>query len=128
MRWAMLVIVLLLGVWLTTTVASGSFSGRPLLHLVDRTPVVVRGSGFEAGERVSVALSAGTRSIRRAQATEAGTFVVRFGVSLGRCTGYSLQAYGSAGSRARLLSRVALACISSVRPGSPNPLPLDPGK
>jgi hypothetical protein len=114
----MLVIVLLLGVSLPATLASGSFSARPVLRLVDRTPVVVRGSGFEAGEQVSVALSAGTRSVRRAQATEAGTFVVRYGVSLGRCARYSVQAFGSAGSRARLLSHLELACISTAKPGS----------
>jgi hypothetical protein len=112
----MLVIVLLLGVSLPATVASGSFSGRPALRLVDRSPVVVRGTGFEAAEHVSVSLSVGTRSVRRAQATETGTLVVRFGVSLGRCARYSIQAFGSAGSRARLLSRVALPCISS-KPG-----------
>jgi hypothetical protein len=115
----MLAIVLLLGVSLPATVASGSFSARPALRLVDRTPVVVRGSGFDAGEQVSVALSAGTRSLRRAQATEAGTFVVRFGVSLGRCARYSVQAFGSAGNRARLFSRIALACVSGVRPDAP---------
>ncbi len=113
----MLLIVLLLGTSLSATVALGSFSGRSSLRLVDRTPVIVRGSGFAAGEQVSVALSAGTRSVRRAQATEAGTFVVRFGLSLGRCARYSIQAVGSTGSRARLVSRIALACVSGVRPG-----------
>jgi hypothetical protein len=114
----MLGIVLLLGVALTATVASASFFGRPGLRLVDRSPVVVRGSGFAAGEQVTIAFSAGTRSVRRAQATDAGTFVVRFGVSLGRCARYSVQAFGSAGSRARLLSRLELACISSAKPGN----------
>jgi hypothetical protein len=108
----MLVIVLLLGVSLPATVASGSFSGRPALRLVDRVPVVVRGSGFGAGEQVSVALSAGTRSLRRVEATEAGTFLVRFGASLVRCARFFVQAVGSSGSRARLYSRVALACVS----------------
>jgi hypothetical protein len=116
----MLVVVLLLGVALSVTVASGSFSGRPALRLVDRAPVVVRGSGFDAGEQVSVALLAGTRSVRRAPASQAGAFVVRFGVSLGRCARYSVQAFGSAGSRARLVSRVALACVSRI-PDQPKP-------
>jgi hypothetical protein len=124
----MLVIVLLLGILLPATVGSASFSDRPALRLVDRTPVVVRGSGFEAGEQVSVALSAGTRSVRRAQATETGAFLVRFGVSLGRCARYSVQAFGSAGNRARLFSRVALACISSGKSGGSDRRPVDPGK
>jgi hypothetical protein len=115
----MVVIVLLLGVSLPATVASGSFSDRGGLRLVDRSPVVVRGTGFEAAEQVSISLSAGTRSVRRAQATETGTFVVRFSVSLGRCARYSVQAFGSGGSRARLVSRVALACVSNVRPVGP---------
>jgi hypothetical protein len=114
----MLVIVLLLGVSLPATVASGSFADRPVLRLVDRAPVVVRGSGFDAGEQVSVALSAGTRSVRRAQATDTGAFLVRFGVSLGRCARYSVQAFGSTGSRARIVSRVALACVSSGKQGT----------
>ena len=125
----MLPIVLLLGVALSATAASGSFSGRPALRLVDRAPVVVRGSGFDAGEQVSVTLSVGTRSVRRAQATETGAFLVRFGVSLGRCARYSVQAFGSGGSRARLVSRVALACISHVRPGGGNrPSPGEPNR
>lgn len=114
----MLVIVLLLGVFLPAAVASGSFSGSPVLRIADRTPVVLHGSGFAAGERVSVALSAGVRSVRIVDSSESGTFVVRFGISLGRCARYSVQAIGATGTRARLVSRRGLACVTSVKPGT----------
>jgi hypothetical protein len=123
MKQATLVILLLLGVLLPTAIASGSFAGSPTLRLADRSPVTVRGLGFAAGERVSVALAAGTRSVRTTQVSANGTFVVRFSVSLGRCTRYTVQAFGSTGTRARLSSRRALACISvnKPRPGGLKP-------
>lgn len=84
---------------------------RPTVRVVDRTPLVVRGSGFVAEERVTVVVAAGSRWTRRVAATARGTFVARFAVSLGRCARYSVQAFGSAGSRARLLpTRPTIGC------------------
>jgi hypothetical protein len=46
--------------------------------------------------------------LRRATADGTGSARVRFPVSLGRCERFSLQAFGSAGSRARLLPAATL--------------------
>jgi hypothetical protein len=85
------------------TPAVGASTARPALRLLDRTPVIVSGRGFEPQEVVRVRLAVGERvSTRRARTSAAGAFRVRFTVSLGRCKSFSLQAFGSAGNRARL--------------------------
>jgi hypothetical protein len=102
-----LAVLLLLGVVAAATAASSA----PSLRLVDRTPVTVRGSGFVAGERVTVVLSSATRTSRVVHADAGGRFVLRFRSSLGRCSRYSLQAYGATGTRARLTARLSLDCM-----------------
>ena len=101
--------------FLPLVLASASAAGlsdRPTLGLIDRTPVVVRGEGFGARERVTVVLVADRRVSEKLRAGTGGNFVARFNQSLGRCTHFSLQAYGSSGSRARLLpARFSLACM-----------------
>jgi hypothetical protein len=85
--------------------AVGATAARPTLRLLDRTPVTVTGRGFEAQETVRVRLAAQGRTwTRRAMAGAMGTVRVRFTVSLGHCASFSLQAYGSAGSRARFFA------------------------
>jgi hypothetical protein len=81
----------------------GSEAATPSLRLVDRHPLTVKGLGFKSGERVKVVLNAGGAMSRRATANAAGSFVVSFGaVSIGRCDGFSVQAFGSRGSRTAL--------------------------
>ena len=92
--------------------ASAGISSGPTLRLVDRTPVVVRGEGFAAKERVTLVLVADRRVSEKLRAGAAGGFVARFDRSLGRCTRFSLQAYGSSGSRARMLpARISIDCL-----------------
>jgi hypothetical protein len=92
--------------------ASAGLSDRPTLRLLDRAPVVVRGEGFNAKERVTVVLVADRRFSEKLRAGSGGNFVVRFNRSLGHCTRFSLQAYGSSGSRARLLpARFSIDCM-----------------
>jgi hypothetical protein len=107
MKQACLAVLLLLAVVASAAAASSS----PSLRLVDRAPVTVRGSGFAAGERVTVVLSSVTRVSRAVHAGAGGGFVVRFPRSLGRCARYSLQAYGATGTRARLTARLSLDCM-----------------
>jgi hypothetical protein len=58
---------------------------------------------FKAEERVRVRVAAQGRAFSRtATATPAGSFTLRFRLSLGRCERFSVQAFGSEGSRARL--------------------------
>src|SRR5262245_22302681 len=85
------------------------------LRLVDRTPLVVRGLEFRDGERVRVVVLAGARTSQVVRASARGTFVVRFNRTVGRCARVSVQAFGSMGSRARLLpSRVSIDCVSNA--------------
>jgi hypothetical protein len=102
MRQVGVTLVLFAGLALASASVSGAAATRPTLRVVDRTPVVIRGAGFEPGERVTVVLAAQSRWSKRVTATSSGTFVVRFKVVLGRCSRYSIQAFGSTGSRARL--------------------------
>jgi hypothetical protein len=88
---------------LAPTVAATT--ARPSLRMVDRTPVIVSGRSFQPEEAVRLRLTTGGRTLtRRALTTASGTFSVRFAVSLGRCATFSLQAFGSTGTRARLFS------------------------
>jgi hypothetical protein len=104
-------VVLFLLSFLAVANASAGFSDRPTLRLADRTPVVVAGGGFEAKERVTLVLVADQRVSVKLRANSSGKFVARFNRSLGRCTRFSLQAYGSAGSRARVLpARITVDC------------------
>jgi hypothetical protein len=92
--------------------ASAGISAGPTLRLVDRTPVVVRGEGFAAKERVTLVLVADRRVSKRVHAGSAGSFVARFDRNLGLCTRFSMQAYGSNGSRARMLpTRISIDCL-----------------
>lgn len=76
----------------------------PTLRLVDRSPLLVRGSGFKAGEHVRVWLVLTTsRRYRDTLAGAAGGFTVRFTVTPLQCPFLrSLTATGSKGSRAAL--------------------------
>jgi hypothetical protein len=76
----------------------------PSLGLLTKQPLTIRGSHFQAEEhvRVRVAAQGGVFS-RTTIATVTGSFTVRFRLSLRRCDRFSVQAFGSEGSRARLL-------------------------
>jgi hypothetical protein len=76
---------------------------KPAIAVVDRAPVVVRGTGFGSRERVVVTVRSGiVRATQRATATYRGAFVVRFeGIRLGGCTA-SLLATGLRGHVAQL--------------------------
>jgi hypothetical protein len=100
-----------------TSVASAQAAQRQAatIRLVDRAPLMVRGLEFRNGERVRIIVLAGSRSSQVVRASAQGTFVVRFNRSAGRCTRVSVQAFGSMGSRARLLpSRIAIDCVSNA--------------
>jgi hypothetical protein len=102
MRQVGVILTLTLGFVVASASASGAAVNRPTLRIVDRAPVVIRGAGFAADERVTVVVAARSRSSKRVTATSSGTFIARFNVVLGRCSRYSIQAFGSTGSRARL--------------------------
>jgi len=93
---------------------------RAQLQVMDTRPIVVRGVGFEPGERVQLMFSSGAGQRWRAtEAGSAGRFTMGFGVSVGACGRFMVQAFGSRGSRARLMPRRAqIDCVSPDR-GTP---------
>lgn len=112
MRRALLLAAIAMAVMATAAVAATS--ARPTLRLVDRAPVTVSGRGFEAQEAVRVRLTVeGRTAMRRVVASPAGAFRARFTFSVGRCQSFALQAFGSAGSRARLFVTAPLPDCSS---------------
>ena len=77
---------------------------RPALAVTDTRPFEVRGAGFEPNERVQVLLAVnGGQRWRSTVASPAGVFTVEFRVSIGACSRFTMHAFGSKGSRARVL-------------------------
>lgn len=76
----------------------------PALRLVDRQPLVLRGTGFKPSERVSVTVSAdGDSATRRLRASVRGVFSASFArMALHPCDGLFASAVGASGSRAKL--------------------------
>jgi len=89
---------------------AGAATSQPQLRLTDRSPVVVQGTHFRAGESVTVVLTTAGRWTRRAVAAADGSFRVRFGVTLRPCEDVTLQGFGSKGSRARSLPQPRTQC------------------
>jgi hypothetical protein len=95
--------------WGSTTAASPT--ARPKLQALDLQPLIVRGTAFRPYERVKLILSADVAAGRILKASATGRFVTRFHtVSIGRCEGFVLQAFGSRRSRAKL-ERLTPNCI-----------------
>jgi len=76
----------------------------PALRLVDRQPLVVRGTGFRPSERVRVTVAAdGDGATRRLRAGARGGFSANFTpMTLHRCDALFASAVGDSGSRAKL--------------------------
>jgi len=100
---ALLVVVIaagVVGVGSAVPPAAGG-EARPVLRLVDSSPVTFRGAGFLANEHVRVVLAEKSRAVRSVLANAEGRFVVRFpGADANECTGFSAIAVGDRGSRA----------------------------
>jgi hypothetical protein len=78
-------------------------AGRARLLPVSLAPLTLKGSGFKAGETVTVrSTDNAVKGRRTVKATAAGTFVVRMGASTDRCNGGTIVAVGDKGSRASL--------------------------
>jgi hypothetical protein len=85
-------------------VATAQSSSTPRLQVVDRSPLIVHGTGFGLRERVSVTVTVdGERTRQAVIATYRGTFTTRFDdIRLDACTGATLVAAGARGGLARL--------------------------
>ena len=93
-------------------VAGASTSRTAHITVTSRMPVVVRGTGFWAGERVVVTVSITKTFKKTVTATRLGAIRARFtGVAIPNCKFYSVRAKGSRGSTAFL--KVMPECPSS---------------
>jgi hypothetical protein len=115
-------LVLVIGslVFLPAAVAAPARTAR--LSITDLAPFTVHGTGFAAGERVVVTVSAKQRVTRRVVAGVRGTFTVRFvTVSLDHCSSYVVRAVGNRGST--VVKKVVPSCPV---PATEEPAPLYP--
>jgi hypothetical protein len=88
---------------LASAAAAPAVDAKPRLVVVDRSPLVVRGLGFEAGEsvRVRAIMRGGPHTAKTLAASRGGVFSVRFGsVWPSRCSFLTVVATGARGSRA----------------------------
>jgi hypothetical protein len=98
---------------------AGGTTGRsakspPQLKLTGTVPIAIRGLAFRPAERVNVVLRMSTSATwtQKTTASRVGMFNVVFNAAkAGHCTGFTVQATGSKGSKAEL-HRVRLpACM-----------------
>jgi hypothetical protein len=98
----------------TALIAAGSATAAPppSLSVVGSAPLVVAGTNFRAGERVTVT-AAGT--VRRTVARKGSFRLVLGDVRFGRCAGARIEAVGSLGSR--VVSKIPRpACMPAAQP------------
>jgi hypothetical protein len=92
---------------------AGSASSRHAsLRLVRVAPLQVRGTGFQARERVRVVANLARLSVvKRVQASPRGSFAVAFSLTPSHCSGLRVMAVGNAGTRATLKRPPLPACM-----------------
>jgi hypothetical protein len=103
---------------MATAASAGGTLTKPSLRLLDRNPVVVRGTGFAARERVVVsAFSPGRTVVRRLVASTSGTFTTRFDLVYGSCTG--VRAIRAVGARSGVATIRVLPTTRECPPPAP---------
>jgi hypothetical protein len=109
-----LAILLMLAAMLVAAAPSAS-AVRARVWLVQSSPVRVAGSGFAAGDRVTVTVTAGKAKLRKAvSATVGGRFAARWNGSIaGGCHSTLIVARGSSG-RTALWREVANDCAPPI--------------
>jgi autotransporter translocation and assembly factor TamB len=86
-----------------SAVAAAAGQQAAQIRLTGTSPIQVSGSGFAAGDRITVRVSQPTHPVlsKAVVATAGGRFVVRFPThSLDECNAYSITATGASGTRA----------------------------
>ena len=85
-------------------VGNAGTAAKARIWLADRSPLVVKGSGFKPHERVVVTAQLGSRYVVRRVATAAGTFTATFTTAGGKvgCNGIAVRAAGARGTVAVL--------------------------
>jgi uncharacterized protein (DUF58 family) len=80
--------------------SSGVARSRPTITVTRVVPLIVKGSGFVAGERVKVAVREPAVYRKTVTAGRLGGFTATFRVALGKCVRIRVVATGNKGSRA----------------------------
>jgi len=108
-------IVAALGAALTLAVPAASANGGARVWIASEQPLVVRGSGFHAGARVSVVVMKLKKTYRMSMTSStAGAFTARFGSDLpARCGTTVVTATASGGQRA--ISRIVANDCGGIR-------------
>jgi len=117
MKRFLILALLLLAALAPSLAPAGSLRAR--VWRADRSPLVVRGSGFAAAERVSVTVTGAGRFVRTVTATRSGAIVARWTAVPAKagCAALFIRAVGARGS-------VVTAKIAAIE--CPQP-PQDPG-
>ena len=99
-------------------------SARPALRVLDKAPLVLKGTGFKQGEWVEVIVAAQpTELSQRRRASRFGSFVVQFDTVVNVCYGAkAATAVGRRGSKASIVlerpwERYCLVPLVPVVPG-----------
>jgi hypothetical protein len=111
-----LLLVSLLVALIAPLSSPASTSPQPTLRVLDKAPLVLRGTGFKRADRVRVSVvTASLELVRTPRASRFGTFVVRFHTFVDACHGArAATAVGMHGGEAaivlvRTLDRYCLA-------------------
>jgi hypothetical protein len=101
---ALLVAGLALAAGLGPAAARSTTTAKPVLRLVQRTPLKIQGTRFKARERVRLtAVTPGDRAVVTARSTRLGRIVATFGnFAAPLCKRLSITAVGARGDRATL--------------------------
>lgn len=98
MRRFLILAVLLLAAVVPSFAPAGAL--RAHVWLADRSPLVVRGSGFAAAERVTVTVTGAGRFVRTVAATKSGAIVARWTAVPAKagCAALLIRAAGARGT------------------------------
>lgn len=114
----MLRIVLIASVLIAVVPASAQAIRHGHVRLTAISPAVAHGSGFFAGERVTVTIRGGSTVMQKTvTSSTGGAFTVRFGraAPIGGCQGIAVSAVGARGDRADWKSAPAV-CGTQLAP------------
>jgi hypothetical protein len=114
----------LFGVLVASVAPAESFSVKPALRVLDKAPLVLKGTGFKRGEWVKVTVSTEPAELsQRRRASPSGSFVVQFDTFVDVCYGAkAATAVGARGSKASIVlerpwERYCLVPVVPVVPG-----------
>lgn len=111
-------LLLLFALVIAPAASSSSINARARISIVDEAPLVVRGVGFKAGERVTVSVAHGKTLFRRvALAGSSGVLVARWTRAMPTtCASTTITAQGSKGTRV-----VSKTVANDCTPGPTDP-------